>query len=173
MVPQPILNSAEVATLFSHPLASLLTTEPPFPSEPDTLEVPYHTSWDYKGGGPPDQIFRVHQFLTGREAGGIKPVFGLTAYVSFLYSMMTLMLISRAILIRVATIGYARKPDFEVYPPAAVSNEGRMAYALLNRKVFRDACKKENINLLVAKSIVESGVRREQERVIRKYRNKL
>lgn len=172
-MPQPILNSAEVAILFSHPLASLLTTEPPFPSEPDTLEVPYHTSWDHKGGGPPDQTFRVHQFLTGREAGGIKPVFGLTAYVSLLPSMMSLMLSFRAILIRVATIGYAREPDFEIYPPTAVSNEGRIAYALLNREIFRDACKKENINLLVAKSIVESGVRREQERVKRKHRHKL
>ena len=115
--------------------------------------------------------------MTGREAGGIKPVFGLMADVSFPPSMTSLMLFFRTILIRVATIGYAREPDFEVHPPAAVSNEARMAYALLNRKVFRDACKKENINLLVAKSIVESGVRREQERVKergkRKHRNKL
>src|SRR5258705_6534579 len=76
-----MLNSAEVASIFSHPLASFLTSEPPFPLEPDTLEVPYHSSFDYKGGGPPDQTFRNHRFLTGREAGGIKPVFGLTAYV--------------------------------------------------------------------------------------------
>lgn len=78
---QPVLNADEVASLFSHPLASFLSSEPPFPLEPDTLEVPYHKSFDFKGSGPVSQTFRVHQFLTGREAGGIKPVFGLTAYV--------------------------------------------------------------------------------------------
>lgn len=73
-----------------------------------------------------------------------------------------------------ATIGYARKPDFEVDLPGAASNEERIAYALLNRKIFRDACKKENVNLVVAKSIVESGIRRERERErARKNRNKL
>lgn len=78
---QPILNRAEVASLFSHPLASFLSSNPPFPSEPDTLEVPYHTSFEFSGSGPSSQGFLVHQFLTGREAGGIKPVYGLTAYV--------------------------------------------------------------------------------------------
>jgi len=34
---------------------------------------------------------------------------------------------------------------------------------LLNRKVLRDACDKENIDLRVAKDIVEVGVRREQQ----------
>jgi len=77
---QPILNSDEVASLFSHPLISFLSSTPPFPSEPDTLEVPYHTAHDVRGG-PVPQTYRVHQFLTGREAGGIKPVFGLTALV--------------------------------------------------------------------------------------------
>jgi len=153
---RPMLNSAEVASLFSHPLASFLSTEPPFPSEPDTLEVPYHTSVDIKADGPPDQTFRNHQFLTGREAGGIKPVFGLTA----------------AILIRTATIGYARVPDFDVHPPNACSTEERIAYALLNRKVLRDACTKEDISLRLAKDIVGVAVRREQQRA-KKEKEKL
>jgi coenzyme A diphosphatase NUDT7 len=77
IVPQPILNTTEVASLFSHPLASFLTSTPPFPSEPESLEVQYHTytDWDWNNLGK----IRSHRFLTGREAGGIKPVFGLTA----------------------------------------------------------------------------------------------
>jgi len=76
------LNAAEVASLFSHPLHSFLSSTPPFPSEPESLEVPYHTYYDQDWAGPPGkkpQKLRVHRFLTGREAGGIKPVFGLTA----------------------------------------------------------------------------------------------
>ncbi len=161
---QPMLNCAEVASLFSHPLASFLSTEPPFPSEPDTLEVPYHTSIDLKADGSPDQTFRNHQFLTGREAGGIKPVFGLTAYVFPVFCFWSYCPChDSAILIRTATIGYARAPDFEVHSPNACSTEERIAYALLNRKVLRDACDKENIDLRVAKDIVEVGVRREQQ----------
>ncbi|KAF8967487.1 NUDIX hydrolase domain-like protein [Flammula alnicola] len=137
---RPMLNADEVAGLFSHPLVSFLSSNPPFPSEPDTLEVPYHSSYEFKGSGPASQGFRVHQFLTGREAGGIKPVFGLTA----------------AMLIRVATIGYAREPDFEVNPPHAATTEGRIAWALLNRPSFRDACEKEGVDLRPAKRIVEA-----------------
>lgn len=82
---QPILNKSEVASLFSHPLASFLSSESPFPGEPESVEVAYHTSEDWlwlglgsraEGDG---RMVRAHSFLTGREAGGIKPVFGLTA----------------------------------------------------------------------------------------------
>jgi coenzyme A diphosphatase NUDT7 len=31
--------------------------------------------------GEPGQKVRMHRFLTGREGGGVKPVYGLTAYV--------------------------------------------------------------------------------------------
>lgn len=77
-----MLNSAEVASLFSHPLASFFTSISPFASsEGESEEVPYHTYYDVETTGPnaDKQAFRVHQFLTGREAGGIKPVYGLTA----------------------------------------------------------------------------------------------
>jgi len=141
---RPMLNSDEVDSLFSHPLVSFLSSKPPFPSEPDTLEVPYHTSYEMKSDG---HVSRVHQFLTGREAGGIKPVFGLTA----------------AILIRVATIGYAREPDFEIRSFNELSIEERIARALLNRKIFRDACEKENIDLRFAKKIVKRIERRPEE----------
>ncbi|KAH9482169.1 Nudix hydrolase 22, chloroplastic [Psilocybe cubensis] len=145
---RPILNRDEVASLFSHPLASFLSSNPPFPHEPDTLEVPYHKSFDFKGSNRAEPVFRVHQFLTGREAGGIKPVFGLTA----------------AMLIRVATVGYARQPDFEVSPPHAPSNEERIAWALLNRKVFRDACERDGVDLRAARRVVEAWDKREARR---------
>lgn len=76
---QPILNASEVASLFSHPLASFLTSESPFPAEPEFVEIEYHTYVDIPWRNMGD--VRMHRFLTGREAGGIKPVFGLTAYV--------------------------------------------------------------------------------------------
>jgi len=124
---RPILNTAEVSSLFSHPLVSFLTSTAPFPSEPESLEVTYHTYSDvdwHKLGK-----FRVHRFLTGREAGGIKPVFGLTA----------------SILIQVATIGYARQPDFEVELPGGPTREQRIAYSALHDENFRKAFDEEGI----------------------------
>ncbi|KAF8187200.1 NUDIX hydrolase domain-like protein [Pholiota molesta] len=144
---RPILNRDEVASLFSHPLISFLSSNPPFPSEPDTLEVPYHTSYDFKSNEPPNSSSRIHQFLTGREAGGIKPVFGLTA----------------GILIRVATIGYARVPDFEVQAPNTPTKEEKMAWALVHRPVFRAACEKEGVDLRAAKRIVEQVKKKRKE----------
>ncbi|KAF7309327.1 Glycoside hydrolase family 5 protein [Mycena indigotica] len=78
---RPILNTAEVAALFSHPLSAFLSSNPPLPAEPETLEVPYHSSheWTYANPNGAQHVGRVHRFITGREAGGMKPVFGLTA----------------------------------------------------------------------------------------------
>ncbi|KAF9035888.1 hypothetical protein BJ165DRAFT_1508720 [Panaeolus papilionaceus] len=149
---QPMLNKDEVAGLFSHPLASFLSSMSPFPSEGESEEVPYHKSFDFKAE-PTSQTFRVHQFLTGREAGGIKPIFGLTA----------------GMMIRVAMVAYGREPDFELQPPDAATTEERIAYALLNRRVFRNACDKEGIDLSVARGIVK---RFEKERVEKEKRNK-
>jgi len=145
---RPILNGDEVASLFSHPLVSFLSSNPPFPSEPDTLEVPYHTSFESSSSGPSSGAFRVHQFLTGREAGGVKPVFGLTA----------------AMLIRVATVGYAREPDFEVQPPNAPTLEERIAWALLNRDTFRIPCEKEGVDMRPAKRILQAREKKHRER---------
>jgi len=146
---RPILNGDEVASLFSHPLVSFLSSNPPFPSEPDTLEVPYHTSFVSSNSGPSSSgAFRVHQFLTGREAGGVKPVFGLTA----------------AMLIRVATVGYAREPDFEVQPPNAPTLEERIAWALLNRDTFRILCEEEGIDMKPARRILHAREKKNRER---------
>ncbi len=109
-VPQPVLNAPEVDTLFSHPLASFLSTVFPERAEPRgpfleaeahaetaALELQYHTYSDFpwpwpwpnhpstsstdSAGSAGGRVVRMHRFLTGREAGGIKPIFGLTACV--------------------------------------------------------------------------------------------
>ena len=104
---QPVLNAPEVDTLFSHPLSSFLSTA--FPeragprgpfheaeahAETAALELQYHTYSDVPWPWPwlarpahtnsASRSVRMHRFLTGREAGGIKPIYGLTACVSFL-----------------------------------------------------------------------------------------
>ncbi|KAG5637811.1 hypothetical protein H0H81_003143 [Sphagnurus paluster] len=129
---RPMLNDAEVASLFSHPLASFLTTTPPFPAEAESVEVPYHTYHDWTSPGPNNTIWttRAHSFLTGREAGGIKPVFGLTA----------------SIMIRVATIGYARQPEFALTPPGRTPPlRARLAWTMISKPEFREACEREGI----------------------------
>ncbi|KAH9919694.1 uncharacterized protein B0H18DRAFT_625232 [Fomitopsis serialis] len=125
---KPILNAPEVASLFSHPIGSLLHSEPPFATEHEMLELKYHTyhDIDWRGGGK----IRMHRFLTGREAGGTKPIFGFTA----------------GVLIRVATIGYGREPDFDVYAPDQTSQEGRIAYELRENPLLREACREEGID---------------------------
>ncbi|KAF8198865.1 NUDIX hydrolase domain-like protein [Mycena galopus ATCC 62051] len=131
---RPILNAAEVASLFSHPLKSFLSSSPPFPTEPELVEVPYHTTSDHEYLGPNDEIFstRAHRFLTGREAGGIKPVFGLTA----------------AILIKAASVAHApRLPDFEVLPVGAQTPEARIAWAVYTSPVFREAYQREGLRV--------------------------
>ncbi|KAJ6621003.1 NUDIX hydrolase domain-like protein [Mycena sp. CBHHK59/15] len=134
---RPILNAAEVASLFSHPLAAFLTSSPPFPTESELVEVPYHTysDWQYPGPNGRAQTSRGHRFLTGREAGGIKPVFGLTA----------------GILIHAASIAYARAPDFEVYaPPPALhqTSAERIAWAMVSKEaVWREAYEKEGLRV--------------------------
>lgn len=74
-----MLNAPEVAQLFSHPLPSFLSSEPPFPLDEETVELPYYSYVDIPYHGTPPGEIRMHRFLTGREAGGVKPVFGLTA----------------------------------------------------------------------------------------------
>ncbi|EIN11101.1 hypothetical protein PUNSTDRAFT_101119 [Punctularia strigosozonata HHB-11173 SS5] len=140
---KPILNAAEVSSLFSHPLISFLSPDSPFPTDVITLEMNYHTYIDvpwpphpsasptFKTGHKRDPPFegpskgvahitpksrriRMHRFLTGREAGGTKPIFGLTA----------------SILILVASVGYAQEPLFDVSAPGQPTMDDRIAYAL-------------------------------------------
>jgi hypothetical protein len=54
--------------------------------------------------------------------------------------------IRSAILIDVATIGYARPPTFELQPPNSPTMEERIAYALLLHPTFRQAFIDEGMN---------------------------
>lgn len=122
---QPNLNESEVTSIFAQPLASFLTADRPS-SDPSK---PYHSYTDqpWSQGGS----VRIHSFLTGREADGVKPVFGLTANI----------------LIRTATIGYGRVPSFEVQPPNAPTAAQQIAYALLTpNNPLRIACDHEGVN---------------------------
>ncbi|KAI9448390.1 NUDIX hydrolase domain-like protein [Lactarius indigo] len=136
---QPVLNAPEVETLFSHPLASFLSTTFPERAAPRgpfleaeahaetaALELRYHTysdvrwPWPWHSHNPstPRQAshraVRMHRFLTGREAGGIKPIFGLTA----------------AILIRTAAVAYGHPPDFPVQARDEPELSERVAWSL-------------------------------------------
>ncbi|KAG1729988.1 NUDIX hydrolase domain-like protein [Suillus lakei] len=127
---QPNLNESEVTSIFSQPLASFLASSFTFPPYrvPDS-SIPYHTimEWEWSGGG----TIRMHRFLTGREADGVKPVFGLTA----------------SILIYIAIWGYRRAPDFEFQPPNAPTQAQQIACALLTpSNSLRLACEYEGID---------------------------
>lgn len=84
----------------------------------------------------------MHRFLTGREAGGVKPVFGLTACVEGHYKIISfsdLVFVTSAILIRVAMIGYGRAPDFDIVAPGQPPMIERIDYALKHSQRFRQA----------------------------------
>ncbi|KAI0303040.1 NUDIX hydrolase domain-like protein [Russula brevipes] len=149
---KPVLNAPEVDTLFSHPLASFLSTTfperaaPPGPlpeaeahAETAALELQYHTYTDapwplpwraHSAPAPPSpgRTVRMHRFLTGREAGGIKPIYGLTA----------------AILIRAAAIAYRRLPEFPVLARGEPEINERVAWSLRHPgKRLEEAMRKE------------------------------
>jgi len=126
---RPILNEAEVALVFSHPLASLLKTEATSP-DPAMFEYEYHTYTDIKEYIGLPGTYRMHRFLTGREAGGTKPIFGLTA----------------AMLIRVAIIGYGRQPDYELFAHDQWTHEQRIAYVMRHNDILREAQEKEGLD---------------------------
>ncbi|KAH7098676.1 NUDIX hydrolase domain-like protein [Auriculariales sp. MPI-PUGE-AT-0066] len=184
---RPILNDAEVKTLFSHPLSGFLSEEAPrhpstvyAPFAPDpirpidpltqmnmedlqigggfspvsaseeapTLEdvvqplvlpvpgdgsqpdpIPYHTYIDL-AAGEGNSPMRMHSFLTGREDEGVKPVYGLTS----------------AIMIHAARIAYApRNPQFEVNAPGQLPNLTRVANAMRNDPILREAALAEGL----------------------------
>ncbi|KAG8938715.1 hypothetical protein FRC04_007917 [Tulasnella sp. 424] len=143
---EPALNTPEVSILFSHPLRSLIVPPPSFPSlyhsqlsasdmnpeapTPPSDQPPYHTFNDIEWGEPKTHV-RIHKFLTGKEPN-VKPLFGLTA----------------AILLRVATIGYADvRPDFDIEAPDQRSMQERLFWAMLNEPKLVEACKKEGIQM--------------------------
>jgi coenzyme A diphosphatase NUDT7 len=146
----PLLNADEVTSLFSHPLRSFLSSDPPFPGDFETLELEYHTTTDVPWEGDRNRTIRMHRFLTGREAGGTKPVYGLTAYVNFFTCLFDLCypaeLSYRAIMIRTATIGFAQYPLFELESPGQPSMSERMTWVFAKSGVFRKAARDEGID---------------------------
>ncbi|ETW83764.1 hypothetical protein HETIRDRAFT_314160, partial [Heterobasidion irregulare TC 32-1] len=132
---RPILNAPEVHTLFSHPLASFLSTSAPFATDTASgTDVSSDTDTNAERAASatriPERFVRMHRFLTGRESGGIKPVFGLTA----------------AILIHTAALAYARPPAFDVYAPHQPSTAARVAWALRYVPALRQACIAEGMD---------------------------
>jgi coenzyme A diphosphatase NUDT7 len=181
-----VLNAPEVDTLFSHPLASFLSTTFPERAEPRgpfleaeahaetaAVELQYHTYSDVPGpwsNHPPtssstedsadstgDHVMRMHRFLTGREAGGIKPIYGLTACVfcllptTILYCTPPLYIYLcprvSAILIRTAAIAYGRPPDFPVQARGEPEVNERVAWSLRHPgKRLEEAMRREHFD---------------------------
>ncbi|KAL7417301.1 NUDIX hydrolase domain-like protein [Mrakia frigida] len=123
----PKLNTQEVTSLFSLPLANFLLSTSPFPPSseshpPDTSE-PYHNYLDLDDWGRAQ--VRIHWFLTNREHLGIKPVRGLTA----------------SILIKVASLCFGRPPSFELLAPGQVDTDVRIQDAVEEVALARSGSK--------------------------------
>ncbi|CAK9786887.1 hypothetical protein CC85DRAFT_289453 [Cutaneotrichosporon oleaginosum] len=65
------------------------------------------------GGGP----VRMHRFLTGREGGGVRPVYGLTA----------------GILINAAKTGFGQEPTFGEFAPGQMDMEDRLRFQIVSQ----------------------------------------
>ena len=181
-----MLNAPEVDTLFSHPLASFLSTVFPERAEPRgpfleaeahaetaAVELQYHTYSDVPGpwsnhhpltsntedsaGSAGGHVMRMHRFLTGREAGGIKPIYGLTAcvfcllpplhYCTVLRRYVYLFPLVSAILIRTAAIAYGRPPDFPVQARGEPEINERVAWSLRHPgKRLEEAMRRERFD---------------------------
>ncbi|EIM88046.1 uncharacterized protein STEHIDRAFT_55559 [Stereum hirsutum FP-91666 SS1] len=143
---RPILNTPEVHTLFSHPLASFLSTSAPFTSTtPDDGHVGKgEMQGEDTGDENKEHYIRMHQFLTGREQGGVKPVYGVTS----------------AILIHIAAQAYRHPPAFDIQAPNQPSMHERIAWALLHVPQLREACEKEGVDpVLAADGWIKEGRR--------------
>ncbi len=100
---------------------------------------------------------RMHRFLTGREAGGIKPIYGLTAcvfcllpplhYCTVLRRYVYLFPLVSAILIRTAAIAYGRPPDFPVQARGEPEINERVAWSLRHPgKRLEEAMRRERFD---------------------------
>ena len=71
-------------------------------------------------------------------------------------------MIGRAILIRVAEIAYLRSPGFECQPPGSPETVQRLAWAMLTKSVYREACEAEGIKVDWALLCELAGVGKEE-----------
>ncbi|KAG1788855.1 uncharacterized protein HD556DRAFT_1496067 [Suillus plorans] len=121
-----------VVLILDNTMQPSLNESESFPFHPYRIpdpSIPYHTTaeWEWSGGGR----IRMHSFLTGREADGVKPVFGLTV----------------SMLIYVAIWGYRRAPDFELQPQNAPTQAQQIACALLTpSNPLRLACEESDLD---------------------------
>jgi len=177
---KPVLESAEVSALFSHPLLSLLSTSSPVPlttlpppklptsssaseswtATPESYDSPtpeYHTYKDITWG-PPGSLIRIHRFLMGREPD-VKPLFGMTA----------------AILLRVAIVGYHPDflPQFDVEAPNQIPMMERLYWAMTHETPLVEACKKEGITPKLAKLPDMPGAEKKRKRDDTKVKSRL
>ena len=74
--------------------------------------------------------------------------------------------------INVARIGYKREPSFELHAPGSPSTEERLAWALVKRPSFLEACLKEGVDLGYARKVVR-GLERRKERYDREMRERV
>ncbi|BEJ14715.1 hypothetical protein CspHIS471_0404820 [Cutaneotrichosporon sp. HIS471] len=129
----PVLNPDEVVHLFSMPLAAFLHDRPadipaglikppPIPMYANKQkegegvggrEGEYYQYRDIDWGGGP---VRMHRFLTGREGGGVRPVYGLTA----------------GILINAARTGFGQEPTFGEFAPGQMDMEDRLRFQIIS-----------------------------------------
>ena len=93
-------------------------------------------------------------------------LFVLFSPLSGLFSLSTTFI--RSILIRVATVGYAREPDFKVAAPDQLSQPERIAHMLKYHPVFREAAIKEGINPDKTPDMSQHQQRRREDRRRRK-----
>ncbi|RSH92271.1 hypothetical protein EHS25_008686 [Saitozyma podzolica] len=140
----PVLNPSEVTHLFSMPLTAFLHSHPSQipgwhfgistrilaqgpPDVPPPPRVGYAEGEGEVGGKEGryyqfrdvtwgQGVVRMHRFLTGREGGGVKPVYGLTS----------------AILIHAAMVGYDQRPDFPVFAPGQHTVQERIEWEVTN-----------------------------------------
>lgn len=112
---KPTLNPSEVSNVFSHPLASFLTEQPPrehyVPYTVHNGTKPYRLQYDISWiHGSPYRLFRFE--------GRLNPIWGFTA----------------DILIQTAMLAYGRQPEFERKAPGQMHRKELVRAALEDLK---------------------------------------
>ncbi|KIJ57297.1 hypothetical protein M422DRAFT_23355 [Sphaerobolus stellatus SS14] len=162
---RPILNRAEVHSLFSHPLKGFITNAPVRDPQPHSWQAeasnvnqeglssslsPSHPSpisvtslmSTYKLS-PPKRPYRTFRDVM---------LYGTPVRMhSFLTGredegVKPVSGLTASILVRVALIGYSQDPEFELDAPGQISLEERVARALKENEKLKEACRAEGID---------------------------
>jgi hypothetical protein len=143
------------------PPTSLFTS----PSQTDA----YYAYTDIPWSGSHDRRVRMHRFLTGREVGGKRPIFGLTACVSSFLSFSSLAKsimngMCSAILIRTASIGLAQAPLFDLYASNEPTVEERIIRVFTTDEHFREDARAEGLDPDAIASRAQRIIERQRHR---------